>query len=244
MPPTPTLVDENVPEHIKYWTTRYENKRTAWLINNAHPFLVKNSDLFLGNGAQTSKKIFVPLCGITHDLVYLLSLGFEVFAVEGVKSCFDVLNKRDGLGLAFNERESTYETRDGRLKIYHGDLYKCPIEKWGPFDCVWDRGSLVAIDFSFRATYANMIKRSLASKTQAKDFRYIIEVECYDQSLFPGPPKCVTKEDLETLYPEYKIELLQRKKITESSGYFKMFPENFDFHAEEVIYMLSPRKQK
>jgi len=248
MPPT-FLVEENLPEHIKYWTTRYDSKTTGWLINNAHPFLLKNPDLLLGGRSdrvesENSKKIFVPLCGTTHDLLYLLSLGFEVFGVEGVKSCFEVLNERDGLGLVFNEKESTYETPDGRLKIYYGDLYKCPIEKWGPFDCVWDRASLIAIDMDFRPSYADIIKRSLGSNSLDREFRYIIEVVSYDKSLFQGPPKCVTEEDLKTLYPEYKIEILQDSKITESSGLYKTFPKNFEFNVDEVIYMLKPRKQE
>ena len=41
----------------------------------------------------------------------------------------------------------SYETKDGTLKIIGGDYFQLkPDLLGGKVDCVWDRGSLVAID--------------------------------------------------------------------------------------------------
>lgn len=37
------------------------------------------------------------------------------------------------------------QSDDGRLKIYHSDLFALQPEVCGKFDAVWDRGSMVAI---------------------------------------------------------------------------------------------------
>ena len=46
---------------------------------------------------------------------------------------------------------TSYETKDGTLKIIGGNYFKLtPDLLGGKVDCVWDRGSLVAIDMEDR----------------------------------------------------------------------------------------------
>ena len=42
---------------------------------------------------------------------------------------------------------------DGRLKIFHSDLFSIDSEICGKFDAIWDRGSLVAIYHQDRKRY-------------------------------------------------------------------------------------------
>ena len=51
----------------------------------------------------------------------------------------------DGFEFIFNPEDSIYHIKDGMLKLYVGNISECPIGKWVPFDCVWDRASLIAI---------------------------------------------------------------------------------------------------
>jgi thiopurine S-methyltransferase len=164
--PTPEL-----PEHVNYWAIRWQEKRTGWHMEKVNPTLVENIELLTSvpGNPSPSKKILVPLCGKTHDLLYLLGLGHQVFGIEGVHECDLGLGERDGFKFNYNSEESIYHTEDGRLQIYCGDLLEIPIEKWGPFDAVWDRGSLVAVEYSHRQAYKEIMKRSLqVSKDKCK----------------------------------------------------------------------------
>ena len=145
---------------VEYWKGRYNQKSTAWHIDEIHPILVRQISSLTGEDGQ-SKRVFVPLCGKTRDIAYLLSLGHQVFAIEGVLQPILDLAAENSLSLKHNPTESIYHTEDGRLKIYHGDLLKCPIERYGPFDCVWDRAAFIAFEYSGREAYVDVMKRSL-----------------------------------------------------------------------------------
>lgn len=108
-----------------------------------------------------SKKVFIPLCGKTKDIPFLYNLGHEVFGVESVASVVEELNSENNLGMTFDPERALYQTEDRRLKVLLGDLFKCRIEDWGPFDCVWDRGSFVAIDYPLREAYVGVMQKAL-----------------------------------------------------------------------------------
>lgn len=88
-------------------------------------------------------------------------MGYQVFAVEGVRLAIEALSEESDIQLQFHEQDSTYRSSCGRLQIYFGDLFTCPIETWAPFDYVWDKGSLTAIDEEQRNCYAGVLQRSL-----------------------------------------------------------------------------------
>jgi thiopurine S-methyltransferase len=124
-----------------------------------NPFLVEHMDLIAPGGK--SQRILVPLCGDTHDLLYLLRLSHSVFGIEGVKESILRLEARDRLGLVFSADDSVYRTPDSKLQIFCGNIIDCPIEKWGPFDAVWDRASMGSIEYSLRPGYLETMKRAL-----------------------------------------------------------------------------------
>ena len=67
--------------------------------------------------------------------------------------------------------------------------------KFGKFDLIWDRGSLVAINPKDRVKYANIIKGVIGPQTS-----YLLNAVMYDQSRYPGPPMSVTHEVINELY--------------------------------------------
>ena len=158
---------EKSPATVEYWEERYNQKSTSWFIEQAHPILVRQIRALTGGDGQ-SKRIFVPLCGKTRDIPYLLSLGHQVFGIEGVLQPILELAAENSLKLKYNPEESIYHTEDGRLEIYHGDMLKCPIEKYGPFDCVWDRASFVAFPYSSRQAYVDVMKKGLLNSNKSK----------------------------------------------------------------------------
>jgi thiopurine S-methyltransferase len=162
------LIDTSLlEENIKFWENRYKNNKIEWHINEINPMLLKHLRTLIPTSAEepktvsNSKKIFLPLCGKTKDIPFLLSLGLEVFGVESVASAIVELGEENGLDIKFDPINSIYHTADGRLQIYCGDFFTCPIEKFGPFDCVWDRGSFIAIDYPLRELYVDVMKRAL-----------------------------------------------------------------------------------
>ncbi|CAL8110762.1 unnamed protein product [Orchesella dallaii] len=205
---TLSMSDTQSKENLEYWENRYKKRNFEWHIEEVHPQLLKYlSKLTQLETEETvegskAKKFFVPLCGKTKDIPFLLKLGFEVFAVEAIDSVVQELINENNLELTFDEKRSIYHDKDEQLKIYCGDLFKCPIEEYGPFDCIWDRASFIALDYSFRPSYIDMMKRSVGygSENGVHNFRYLLQSVTYDKSNFAGPPRCVDAADIKEFF--------------------------------------------
>jgi len=126
-------------ENTKFWERRYLDNKIEWHINDVNPMLFKHLKTLIpssvygevANKADANpKKIFIPLCGKTKDIPFLLSLGHEVFGVECFSAPIEELNEEHDLGMSLNSQKSLYESVDGKLKIYCGDFFNCPIETW------------------------------------------------------------------------------------------------------------------
>jgi thiopurine S-methyltransferase len=160
---------------LEYWSDRWTNQKTGWHQKTVDKFLLKYYKQVTGQSLPSdnealpketfkenaSKTWFVPLCGKTLDIPFLLSLGYKVFAVEGVRQAIETLGSENNLELEWDETNNLFVGAEGRLKIYIGDLFQCPIEQFGPFDYVWDRGSLIAVEYDLRDAYKEMIQRAL-----------------------------------------------------------------------------------
>jgi len=207
------MSEVQVKENLKYWENRYKTRCFQWHIDQVHPQLLKYLGELtnLGEGKQESLKFFVPLCGKSKDIPFLLSLGFEVFGIEVVASVIQEFSKENDIELEFDEGKHLYSSKDGKLKIYCEDMFKCPIEEYGPFDCIWDRASFIALDYAFRPAYMDVVKRSVAHGIgSGHKFRYLIQTVKYDKNNFNGPPKCVDAEDFKEHFESWaKVTVLE-----------------------------------
>ncbi|KAJ6649507.1 putative thiopurine S-methyltransferase [Pseudolycoriella hygida] len=224
--------------NVNYWSDRWAQAKTGWHRSDVNKQLIEFVRKFCDDG--TSKRFFVPLCGKTVDIPFLYAQGHSVFGVEAVAQPVEELNEEHSLGLKFNSESSTYSSGDGKITIYCGDIFTCPFDKFGTFDCVWDRGSFVAFDYPFRPAYMEMMKRSLKANGEASDekfhnFKYLMEVMEYDRTKFPGPPRAVDIEDMRTFFGGWaNIEVINR-----GLEEFKALPELKTL--EVVHYLLTPK---
>ena len=140
------------------WKDLWENNTYPWHKDEIHPNLIKNLQTLIEATGKTDNKdirFFVPLCGKTKDLLFLKSQGFQVIGCEGVeKAVVDFFNENS---LEFSKTDlsadgtTSFTSKDGKLNIVKGDYFKLTPELLGgKIDCVWDRGSLVAIDVAMR----------------------------------------------------------------------------------------------
>jgi len=152
-------------EEVQFWKIHWDEKPAFWHIDAVNKNLAKYFNRLVPNSPSSpedeTRTIFVPLCGKTRDIAYLLSRGLKVFGLEGVKQAIEALDAENSFDLKFDKAQSIYYTEDRQLQIYFGDMYTCPIEKWGPFDFVWDRASFCAVEYSFRPSYKEIMQRSV-----------------------------------------------------------------------------------
>ena len=142
----------------------------------------------------SGKRVLVPLCGKSLDLIWLERQGNEVVGVElseiAVRAFFD----ENAIDYSIVDGAlNAYVAKDRSITIYCGDFFEF---SEGLFDAHYDRGALIALPAEVRRAYVEHI-RSLLSADAAQ---MIISLE-YDDSIATGPPFSIPAHEILTYWP-------------------------------------------
>lgn len=176
------------------WLERWRVGRIGWHETDGNKSLKK----YWGASAR---RVLVPLCGKSKDLLWLAGQGNEVVGVELSEIAARAFFDENGIAYTRTDGElPAYVTEDGRIKICCGDYFSFSLgDGTAAFDGYYDRGALVALSPDIREAYVRH-SRSLLSANAAK---LIVGVE-YDQSIASGPPFSIPAPTMRALWPELK----------------------------------------
>lgn len=191
-----------------YWLNSWEIDKTGWRQRRPNTRLVAHWSSLgvapeVAQGAPT-KRVFVPLCGDSPDLLWLAEAGYEVIGSE----LSDIAAKRffDDASIAFTIRDNhgfaCFES--DQITIICGDFFELSERQVGHVDAVYDRAATVAMPEDMRPAYA----ARLASLCPAGARMMLISM-AYDQDKMKGPPFSVPEHDVRALYgSDYAIEVV------------------------------------
>ena len=133
-----------------FWHQKWENNELGFHESEANPLLVKYfNELSLAEGSR----VFVPLCGKTLDIAWLLSNGFRVVGAELSETAITQLFAE--LGVMSNRsvvgEVKHYSAKD--IDIFVGDIFTVSSKTLGLVDAVYDRAALVALPEEMRHRY-------------------------------------------------------------------------------------------
>ncbi|GBF50757.1 thiopurine S-methyltransferase [Leptospira ryugenii] len=211
----------------EFWYKRWENLEIGFHEEFPNPFLV---EYFSKLQLQAKGTIFVPLCGKTKDISWLLERDLQVVAVE--------LSPLAITQLFTDLKYSPERTQVGNLtlweapnlKVFEGDIFQLEKEQIGSFDAIYDRAALVALPYGMRVQYVHKL-RSLTDT--AKILLICFE---YDQSLASGPPFSISEEEIRSHYGQ-NFELNLFTEMTLTGGLRGKIP------AKEKVWYLEPKPQ-
>lgn len=176
----------------EHWVERWREGRIGWHEAEGNRSLRKY-------WSESGKRVLVPLCGKTRDLIWLEGEGNEVVGVELSEIAIRAFFEENGIACSKVEGELTaYVAEDRAITIYCGDYFRfSPKIAKTPFDGYYDRGALIALPPDQRHDYVKHT-RSLLSAGASK---LIISVD-YDQSIASGPPFSLPEQAMLALWPE------------------------------------------
>jgi thiopurine S-methyltransferase len=191
--------------HKSIWLERWEKGLTGFHNDEVNPFFTKH---FKELELPLSSRIFVPLCGKTLDIGWLLSKGFSVVGVElsemAVKELFEALGEEPYI---IQEGEHLHYHAEN-IDIFVGDFFTLTPQMIGNIDAVYDRAAIVALPEDMRIDYTGHML-NLAGNTPQ-----LMTTVVYDQSLMNNSPFSVDKEELERHYGKhYTITQLDMMKV-------------------------------
>jgi thiopurine S-methyltransferase len=237
--------DYSAQDPLGFWSGQcWSQGVTPWHLNAPHGHLTEHLDLLLNGRPASQLKILVPLCGKSIDLIWLKNQGFqEVIGVEGVRLAIEAFSSEYGVPLRETIYKDTgipsFESEDGRLKILLTNFFKLDHATLnGSIDCVWDRGSVVAILPEDRPIYATTMKRLL----KGSSFRYLMNTVDYDQSLMDGPPFSVPQNSIQDNFGSFcKVENLLQATDNSQQNVKNIHKKVFPDVMNRCLYLLSPK---
>ena len=204
------------------WLERWQIGRTGW----HEPEGNRNLQ---AHWTASGRRVLVPLCGKTPDLLWLEAQGNDVVGVELSELAVEAF---------FEEHSLDYETVAGELPgrraigrnitLYCGDFFEF---RSGAFDAHYDRGAFVALTSELRARYARHVSSLLSDDA----YQLVITVE-YDQSVCDGPPFALATEEVRSHWPA----LQQKARVDDTANAPPKFLEAGLQTMHEVVWLNEP----
>lgn len=189
----------------QFWHDRWAKNEIGFHKNEANPFLVKYvHELALKKG----DRVFVPLCGKTLDIPWLLSNGYRVAGAELSALAIDQLFSSLGVTPTITKNGRIAHYHANSIDIFVGDLFDVTRTMLGPVDAIYDRAALVALPDTIRNRYT-------AHVTDITDHapQLLICYE-YDQRAAEGPPFSISHEEVRRHYAtRYQLKLLTSEDV-------------------------------
>ena len=169
------------------WLERWQVGRTGWHEPGGNQNLKKYWRV-------RGRRVLVPLCGKTPDLLWLEAQGNDVVGVELAGIAVNGFFADNALEYERSEGELTqYRALTRRITLYCGDYFAFESQ---PFDAHYDRGALVALTPELRARYAEHTSALLSDDAE----QLVLTVD-YDQSVCDGPPFSLTEQEITGYWP-------------------------------------------
>ncbi len=189
----------------RFWHNRWQTNQTGWHECAVNPLLIAH---FPSLSVPPGARVFVPLCGKSLDLGWLLSRGYAVAGSELSEQAVTQLFAELGMEVHISEVGKFRLFRGERIDIFVGDIFDLTREILGPVDAVYDRAALVALPEAMRSRYTAHLKAITGMAPQL-----VIGYE-YDQTVLAGPPFSVTPDELHRHYDDiYTLTPLARVDV-------------------------------
>lgn len=188
-----------------FWHQRWQSNQIGFHESEVNPKLTAH---FPALNLAAGKRVFVPLCGKTLDIAWLLAQDYSVAAVElselAIEQLFDGLSLTPEVAVTGNLKHYSASGID----VFAGDIFNMTAATLGPVDAVYDRAALVALPLDLRIRYTNHLCQIVDNAPQL-----LITFE-YDQSKMQGPPFSISAADVTQYYHHrYRITALHTADI-------------------------------
>jgi thiopurine S-methyltransferase len=189
-----------------FWLQKWEKNEIAFHKDEANPLLVK----YFGElSLLKSSHVFVPLCGKTLDIPWLLSEGYRITGAELVEIAVEQLFAELGVKPNISKvgEISLYSAKN--IDIFVGNIFDVSAKTLAPVDAIYDRAALVALPKEIRTQYtAHLIEIT------DKASQLLVTYE-YDQNLMEGPPFSISAEEVNQHYSDsYDVSLLASTDVS------------------------------
>jgi len=183
-----------------FWFQKWAVKDIGFHQKESNPHLISNFEKL---SLKKGDRVFLPLCGKTLDIAWLLSQGYRVAGAELVETAIEELFLELKLKPQIIQEGKLKHYSAKNIDIFVGDIFDLTKEILGKVDAVYDRAALVALPLDLRMRYAEHLMEITDRAPQ------LLVVYEYNQSEMPGPPFSINEVEVKKHYEnDYAIKLI------------------------------------
>jgi len=179
--------------HEQFWHDRWEQNQLGFHEAEFNSFLVRH---FQELSLKKNARVFVPLCGKTLDMHWLLSNGYKVAGAELSEIAIIQLFEELDVKPTIQEIGDLKHYQSPNIDIFVGDIFALNPDLLGHVDAIFDRGAFVALPDAMRLKYSKHLIEITKTAPQL-----LVTFE-YDQNVVQGPPFAISKEEVEKHYAD------------------------------------------
>jgi thiopurine S-methyltransferase len=197
-----------------FWHARWQANQIGFHQNEINPYLVQ---YWPSLRLESQGRVFVPLCGKTLDMIWLLDQGHAIIGSEISPVAVEAFFTENRLSPEIRQEDGFTRWYCDRVEILCGDFFELMPGDIGSIDALYDRAALIALTPSQRARYAARITELLAPQTPG-----LLVTLDYAQQQMAGPPFAVSTDEVRSLYQRgFSIEQLAHTDIIEAQPQFR-----------------------
>jgi len=216
---------------LDFWHDRWKNNEIGFHQETINPYLQRYwSRLDLKQG----DRVFVPCCGKSKDLIWLLQQGLYVQGVEISAQAVDAFFKENNLQPNIDEQGAFQTSSVEGLALACGDFFQLTSADVDGVAAVYDRAAMIAMPAAMRRSYC----QHLQAITNKQVPILLVTLE-YPEGEMQGPPFSVTEQEVHDMYAgDYAVLVLETEDILADNDFFR---ERGLTRLQERVYLLTPR---
>ena len=208
-----------------FWHQRWQDNQIGFHLPEANPLLVKH---FPALQLKQDARIFLPLCGKTLDIAWLLTQGYRVAGAELSALAIEDLFKSLNFAPTITKLGEITHYSATNIDMFVGDIFKVTPAMLGKVDAVYDRAALVALPNDMRKAYSVYLMALTHNAPQ------LLICFKYDQSVHQGPPFSICADEVKQHY-QANFELAFLASVDVEGGLKGQCP------AIEHVWWLKPK---
>jgi len=188
-----------------FWLTRWQNNQIGFHEGAPNFLLVSH---FAALDVPAGGRIFVPLCGKSHDMRWLRAQGYTIAGAELSRLAVTQFFAELGLAPVISSTGPFELFEAEGVTLFVGNIFDLDPQTLGVVDAVYDRAALVALPAPLRERYAaHLIALTGAAPQLLVTFEY-------DQARHSGPPFSLLEAEVRTLYgATYRLHRAETREV-------------------------------
>ena len=205
-----------------FWHQKWKSGEIGFHYDAVHPMLERH---IAGLGLSAGARVFLPLCGKTGDIDWLLGAGFRVAGAELSADAVGQLFERLGVVPEVSDVGPLKLFQGPQIDVFVGDIFEVTSQALGPVEAVYDRAAMVALPAEMRGRYAAHLAEITDKAPQ------LLITFNYDETTVSGPPFSVREAEIARHY-DGRLAVSQLERTFVGGG-----PKGVD-PTDEVAWLL------